>query len=170
MGWQAISMFLLSLFGLWVLVAFVRAFVQLHHAIKNKPLGRGFPSCPLCQYDVRNLRQFECPECGADLMEVGIVGAYPPLDNRSVLSRGIAGAILIAIGIWIATLVSFSRIGASAWAAMVPAAVVFLALVIVMQRADVKRRASTKERAETARARRDSRRNASPPLTPHPPH
>src|SRR5690348_16120877 len=47
--------------------------------------------CGKCQYPVRGISTFQCPECGADLREVGIV---PPGSRKS--NAGARASALIA--------------------------------------------------------------------------
>ncbi|XAM00010.1 hypothetical protein OT109_01215 [Phycisphaeraceae bacterium D3-23] len=52
----------------------------------RNPRPRNIPACGKCGYPARGLNTFECPECGADLREVGIV--------TPGMRRGGAGCVL----------------------------------------------------------------------------
>ena len=60
---------------------------------RRKPKAQDAATCGQCGYVVRGIASMNCPECGADLREVGIV---PPGTGRS-RSPGVAGAIAIVL-------------------------------------------------------------------------
>ena len=56
------------------------------HLLKPKRAG-STANCGQCGYATRGLDSFDCPECGADLREVGIVPPRTPTPFRTNLSR-----------------------------------------------------------------------------------
>ena len=56
------------------------------HLLKPKRAG-STANCGQCGYAARGLESFECPECGADLREVGIVPPRTPTQFRTALNR-----------------------------------------------------------------------------------
>lgn len=70
--------------GLVLLLLGVLAVPLLIIAARRRMRSRGAtePSCGQCGYAVRGLTTFTCPECGADLREVGI--RTPSTGGRSV--------------------------------------------------------------------------------------
>jgi len=59
---------------------------------KNRRSRVSEPACGKCGYSVRGLPTFTCPECGADLREVGII-----TPSRSGMSPTMRGAILVLL-------------------------------------------------------------------------
>lgn len=69
---------------LLVLLLCLLGIVVLWYRVLRRPRGGPLPSCGSCGYAVRGIETLVCPECGADLREVGIEtpkrkGAVTPL-------------------------------------------------------------------------------------------
>lgn len=67
----------ISFFGIFVLLLLLIGVVAGGAAIvillrRRKQAATGAPACGACGYEVAGLEQLRCPECGADLREVGI--------------------------------------------------------------------------------------------------
>lgn len=93
----------MGLFGLVLIVislyAIVQAVVLIARAMFPREIRLDFPRCGRCGYDVTGLAGHRCPECGAGLLDVGIIGRR---DHRS----GQRGASLLqGLGGWTALLV-----------------------------------------------------------------
>lgn len=86
---------------LLVLVAMLIASVAI--ALKTKRPTADGGACGRCGYNVRGVASLTCPECGADLREVGIVG-----DRRAGAGRFIAAAVL-----WLVPVTAFGLVGAA---------------------------------------------------------
>ena len=68
---SSIAILPLILLLLFVLLPLVGLIVGIILLVRSSPGGEGM-SCGQCGYSVKGLTQMNCPECGADLREVGI--------------------------------------------------------------------------------------------------
>lgn len=69
---------------LFALVLIFVALVVVRLAIRHRSgIQTDMPGCGRCGYPTRGISELKCPECGADLKEVGIV---KPGDGRSILA------------------------------------------------------------------------------------
>jgi hypothetical protein len=85
-----------------ILVIVFAAFLILGLIVVYLATGKGKrvtePSCGNCGYATRGISTLNCPECGADLKEVGIV---MPGDGRSALLAGCMMPLLVTIVIFL---------------------------------------------------------------------
>lgn len=170
-------MLALFLVGGAVIAGFIRAFIQFLRSVDPKPAGTGFPRCPMCSFDVRGLQKFECPECGSDLMQVGIIGACPPADTKQILDRGIAGALLLTIGVLIVSVLFFLAVQEPGWHILIPPVLAAAVMAFFIWRGHSRRAAELRQRLEEAMKTREARRAAraqqdvtAAAVIHHPPH
>lgn len=90
---------LLILLGFVGLLVFgcVRSVLQIRAVIVPRTSRSRQPECGQCGYIVRGLTKLVCPECGAHLLEVGIVGSRGVEQRARVIGQGIAGVVLLAV-------------------------------------------------------------------------
>lgn len=86
----------------WIIftIAGVLVIVWLHRRAKAVS-DRSGATCGQCGYIVRGLDSFECPECGADLREVGML---PPTETKTLrgrINRFLAADLVLLIVIWL---------------------------------------------------------------------
>lgn len=91
---MGISFLVLAFAGLILVVLIVIIAVLFAGRRDAKTSGQHGKVCGHCQYPVRDLPSFTCPECGNDLRKVGIV-SIAPRPRRKALT--IAVAILAAM-------------------------------------------------------------------------
>jgi len=99
---------------------------------RSKRRGPTAPSCGACGYAVAGLESLKCPECGADLREVGIVTpstrapSVLPVVFLSSLALGfvlLIGATVLNRALWAATQPAPTRYGTLTLAPRVPGAI-----------------------------------------------
>lgn len=98
------SLFILTFIG-FIVWSVIRSTVQ---AIQGWQYNRNEPVCAKCSYSVEGLKSWTCPECGANLLDVGILGRHQDLKRRDPFIEALAAwAALtaipgVALGMWIA--------------------------------------------------------------------
>ncbi len=93
----------MAFIGIFILLALVLGFVAAIGLIiwaltRSKGSGSEFPTCGQCGYAVRGVGSLNCPECGADLREAGII--KPTKSSKAVwivISIAIMGGLLLVI-------------------------------------------------------------------------
>lgn len=96
------TLLVLPILLILVLAAVAGIVLLFLHASKR---GKAEPACGKCGYAVRGLSSFTCPECGADLREVGIVTAKGGIPTAAWII--LWGTLLLIIacplsGLWVA--------------------------------------------------------------------
>jgi hypothetical protein len=112
-----------------------------HRRRRKRPGAAARRGCGRCGYDVRGLPTFACPECGADLREVGIVAGEPPhaaalffaavrrtWPRLLVAAIATAAALAAAAGLAVALILSY-EVRPGARATLEPASKAYRALV-----------------------------------------
>lgn len=94
---MGISLLVLAFAGLFLVGLVVLIGVLLAGRRDTKASAQYGKVCGQCQYPVRDLPSFTCPECGSDLREVGIV-ALVPQPRRKALTIIIAILAAMLIG------------------------------------------------------------------------
>lgn len=89
---------------LFILFGTVAGLVLLYFNSRRAAIARGGagePACGKCGYPARGISTFECPECGADLREVGIVtpGQGAVVGSGCVLPAAFSIVVLVFSGI-----------------------------------------------------------------------
>lgn len=79
-----------------LLIALMIVMLQKWFRRPAKP-GEGANRCGKCGYNVTGLTVFDCPECGCDVREVGIVRTQPNTAKSFALALFLAFAILFCI-------------------------------------------------------------------------
>jgi hypothetical protein len=77
----------LAIFGVLLLASMLRGRGTVQGLADGGACGR-------CQYNVRGLTTFLCPECGADLREVGIL---PPAQSGVTLSKWVVVILVVTL-------------------------------------------------------------------------
>lgn len=131
--------------GPWLIATFLIALTVaiLVAVVRSARRGRpGHPACGACGYDVRGLASrvgdARCPECGARLLEVGIIPGVPVGPPRR---RGPIVAAVVLAGLALLLLVTASTLSARAAASRAAAA-----RAAVAQQAEALRRAEARAR------------------------
>lgn len=85
------------LFGLGIgIVMGVAAGFAIYRAGKPYIQDTPTPSCPKCHYPVKGISSLNCPECGVDFREVGIV-PRKPVSRRLLIQSVLIAAIISTV-------------------------------------------------------------------------
>jgi len=132
-------------------------------AVSGWEFRRDAAQCPRCGYPVEGLPTWTCPECGSNLLEVGILGSKQDLTKRRVLLEAIKAWAIVAVFIALViansiesdhTSTRFVVVAFSVWAGIT---LIGAGLMAIVRRINIKRK-----RAREA-AQRTSRKPAPPP-------
>ncbi len=83
--------------GVVVLLLGARLCHSLWLAVSGWEFRRETAQCPCCSYPVEGLPTWTCPECGSNLLEVGILGSKQDLTKRRVLLEAIKAWAIVAV-------------------------------------------------------------------------
>jgi len=134
-------------------------------AVSGWEFRRDTAQCPRCGYPVEGLPTWICPECGSNLLEVGILGSKQDLAKRRVLVEAIKAWTIVAVFIALVIADSiesnhastrFAIIALSTWAATT---LIGAGLMALVRRITIKRK----------RAREDAHTMSRRPTAPPPP-
>jgi len=99
---MGISLLVLAFAGLFLVGLVVLIGVLLAGRRDTKVSAQYGKVCGQCQYPVRDLPSFTCPECGNDLREVGIVSIAPRPRRKAltiivaILAAMLVGGVLLS--------------------------------------------------------------------------
>lgn len=95
-----ISLVVMLVFVCGIGISLARSVQQIRVMIKPRGTGTGRPECAKCRYDVSGVLSIErlrCPECGSELLDVGILGRVGVENARQAIMNGIAGIVFLSL-------------------------------------------------------------------------
>jgi hypothetical protein len=101
--------FLIAAVLLWLVFRGIASLGIMDEISGKRSRTRNPPECAVCGFDVRGLHEFRCPECGSNLLVVGIIGSAERRTGRrgprSLIARLIVwtiyyGAVLFFGSLW----------------------------------------------------------------------
>lgn len=85
-----VVLLILLLVALWAVAGIWRA-------IRGWEMRCDRARCAKCEYPVEGLSSWTCPECGSNLLRVGILGTHQDLKRRNIAAEGCAGWCILSL-------------------------------------------------------------------------